>query len=277
MYRTAVAAGLICAALTVATMRADAAGIYEDAGAESALLLSGPRINVDGTAIFSDGVDADGSIYRLRGYFPVRKWFLLSLDQSLVSVSSGDRYEEGLGDLLVQARARLIYGENRALFLTGSFRPGTDNLRFFPYTTRTRDTGAALGYVDTLGAISAWASGGYTWVSRVPEDSVYATHDDYARFGGGVAVAAAKRLRVEMGLWFLRYAHGADRDFLRGAIYYDVTPSVQVFVPVQAEFGPEADRVSDLSGGFGVRVFFGRASAHDPGSQIAPDPPPPGS
>jgi hypothetical protein len=257
MHRIALAvcvAGAL-AIISCAADRAGAAGIYEDASAESALLLSPARITVRGTLEFTGG-QSEGSVYRLLAAFPVRHVFLISIDQPFVALTDSS-IETGLGDLRLRGRARLWGGSGRALHALGYLGAGTGNSRFFPYSSQTVDVNASAGYADSLGAVTVWAMAGYTWVSNHPENEpAVASHTDHLRMSAGASLAMGPKATLDVGALVLSYESDARRDLLFAAGSFAWTSALGLFLEAQIETGPAGERVNDWGAIVGVAVWF---------------------
>ncbi len=258
MHRIGVAACVAAALAIVACAfhEAGAAGIYEDAPAESAFLLSPRQIVVRGTLEFTSG-GAEGSVYRLLAAFPVRSAFYVSVDQPFVALTDSSHIETGLGDLRLRARARLWGGGGRAVYLLGFLSAGTGNSRFFPYSSQTIDVNASAGYADSLGTLTVWAIAGFTWVSNYPDNQVIvAACTDYLRVSAGASLALGSKTAVGAGALVLSYEGDTRRDLLFATGTYQWTGALGLFADVQVETGPVGDRVNDWGAIGGVSVGF---------------------
>jgi hypothetical protein len=256
MHRIGVAVW-VAAALAIIPLAphgAGAAGIYEDASAEPALLLAPQRITVR-ASLEIGSEPAEGSIYRLVAAFPFRS-FLVTVDQPFVAVTEPD-IETGLGDFRVRGRARLWGGSGRVVHLLGYLGTGTGEPRFFPYSSQTVDVNVSAGYADSLGAVTAWAIAGFTRVGSIPEDSVVAAAcTNHARASAGLTVALGPGVSVGLGALVLVYENDLHRDLLFATGAYRWTDAMGVFVAAQAETGPVGDRVNDWGASVGVQVTF---------------------
>jgi hypothetical protein len=258
MHRIGVAACVAAALAILACVfhEADAAGIYEDAPAESAFLLTPRQIIVRATLEVTSG-GADGSVYRLMAALPVRNAFFVSVDQPFVALTDSSHIDTGLGDLRLRGRARLWGGRGRALSLLGYVSAGTGNSRFFPYSSQTIDVNASAGYADSLGALTVWAIGGYTWVNHYPDDEVvHAAVKDCLRASAGASLALGSRSAVGVGALFLSYEGDARRDLLFANASYEWNVGLALFAEVQAETGRVGERVNDWGAIGGASVRF---------------------
>jgi len=260
MHRIGVAAGVAAALAIIIPCafhgKAGAAGIYEDAPAESAFLLSPEQITVRGTLEATSG-GAEGSVYRLLAAFPVRRAFFISIDQPFVALTDSSGIETGLGDLRLRARARLWGGGGRTICLLGYLSAGTGNSRFFPFSSQTIDLNTSAGYADSLGTLTVWAIAGYTWVSNYPDrEDVVAAVTDYLRVSAGASLALGSRTGVGVGALILSYANDARRDLLFATGSYRWTDALGLFADVQVETGPVGERVNDWGAIGGVSVGF---------------------
>lgn len=252
-------AACACAvALALTTIRADAAGVYEDAATESALLVAPQEIMVRGTVEVADSPGMDASLYRLIGAFPARSWFLLWLELPLVSVTDSNSIESGVGDFLVRTRVRAWNSHGRAISLLATLGTGSGNTRFFPYSAQTFDICTSIGFVDSIGALQPFAIVGYEWVNRVDEDRY--TEDtqpaSFARATIGTDLELGSRTDLRGGVMQHWYATGAERTLVFAGANYDWTPMFRLIGEGQAEIGPQSQRVGDWSLTAGLAVTF---------------------
>src|SRR5438045_3390110 len=92
--------------LSVLPMKAGAAGVYENAAAEPAFLLSPRRPTLSADLDFSSNDPIEAAIYRVGATFPLRKAFAVGLEQTFVSVSDTNDVKSGIGDLTIRSSAR---------------------------------------------------------------------------------------------------------------------------------------------------------------------------
>jgi hypothetical protein len=263
MHRSRWAACACAIAWTVIPMGADAAGVYENAGTESALLVSPQRITVRGTVEIGSSPPLDAVLYRAIGTFPARSWFLVWVEMPFVAVSGPDGVESGPGDFILRAKARLWGGDGRALALLSTMGTGTGDRRFFPYSAQTFDICTSVGYVDSIGALQPFAIVGYQFVNRVV-DSLY-TDDtapaNHSRVTAGANLDLGDRGHVGGGVMYHWYSTGAERSIVFAGAAFDWTPMFRIGVEGQLEVGEKAQRVGDWSLTAGLQVFFGAASS----------------
>lgn len=254
--RWAACAGAI--ALVLTAVRADSAGVYENAATESALLVSPQRISLRGTVEVGESPGLDAFLYRFVGAFPARAWCLLWLELPFVSVSDDDGIESGDGDLLVRARVRLANSGGRALSLLGAVGTGSGNRRFFPYSSQTVDIGTSIGFVDSIGALQPFAIVGYQWQNRVEESRF--TRDtqpaDHLRVSAGADFDLGPRTDLRGGLVFHAYDTEARRALLFAGSSFAWTPMFRLGAQGQFELGRRSQRVGDWSLTAGLTVLF---------------------
>jgi hypothetical protein len=258
MHRIGVAAWVAAALAIIACAfhEAGAVGIYEDAPAESAFLLSPRQITVRATLEVTSG-GVEGSVYRLLAGFPVRSAFFVSVDQPFVALTDSSHITTGLGDLRLRARARLWGGSGRTLCLLGYLGTGTGNSRFFPYSSQTIDVNASAGYADSLGALTVWAIAGFTWIHNYPDNEVVrAAHTDHLRVSAGASLALGSRTAIGVGALILAYERDARRDLLFATGSYQWTGALGLFADVEVETGPVGERVNDWGAIGGASVGF---------------------
>jgi hypothetical protein len=261
MHRTVIAAWLFAAATSAVLMtvsgKAGAAGIFENASAEPAFLLSERRITLAGAFDYSHGGGREASIYRVSAFFPVRNTFMVGLDQPFVAVSGGDSLESGIGDLWVRGSARLWRGDGRHVTLLGHFNTGTGDAAYFPYSSQTVDVSASLAYADSLGALTVYAMFGNVWVHQ--EKSGYTDdvrHTDHWRASAGLAVALGPRADLWAGGRIEDYRSGARRDLVFALARVGLAPTLRIDLEAQAELGPESQRVDDWAATVGATIPF---------------------
>ena len=258
MHRSRWAACACAIALAVLPIRADAAGVYENAATESALLVAPQRITVRGTVEIGSSPDVDATMYRILAAFPARSWFLFWVEMPFVSVADSAGIESGPGDFIARARARVWGSHGHALSLLATVATGTGNRRFFPYSSQTLDMCTSVGFVDSVGALQPFAIVGYEWVHRVDEtrytDDTAPANQFRITAGSDLELGAKGDLRG--GALLLWYSTGAERSLLFAGGSYDWTPMFRLLAEGQIEVGPEPQRVGDWSVTAGLTVLF---------------------
>src|SRR5258706_15232 len=78
-------------------------------------------------------------IYRVGAVFPLRKVFMVGLEQTFVSVSDTSDVKTGIGDLTIRGSARAWGRPRRAVYLLGFLATGTTKQEYFPYSSKTLD------------------------------------------------------------------------------------------------------------------------------------------
>lgn len=260
MRRIARATRLVLAASAVILswwpLKAGAAGIYENASAEPAFLLSPRRVTLSADLDFARKDPTEASIYRIGATFPLRAVFAIGLEQNFVSVSDDDGMESGVGDLTIRADARVWGTNQRSIVLLGYLSGGTTKQEFFPYSTRTLDFSTSLAYVDTLGNATAYAIAGRTFVNRNDaERPVDVAHSDTWRFSAGAAVGGGD-VRGQLGTLYTYTNDHAERWMWYGAVSVIASDELVVRAGIQFETGEETQRVSDWSANAGFTVRF---------------------
>jgi hypothetical protein len=250
MHRFVIAAWAFAAAtsgfLLAGPGKSGAAGIFENASAEPAFLLSGRRITLSGVFDYSRGPATDASIYRVAATFPLRNAFMVGIDQPFVAVSDDEDIASGIGDLWLRASARLWRGQGRHLALLGYVNTGSGDRDFFPYSSQTLDVSASLAYADSIGAITVYGMFGNTWVHREQQGgSDDVRHTDHWRASAGVAMALGPRVGVWAGGRIEDYRSGARRDLVYALSRFVLAPTLRLDAEFQAELGPEEQRVGD--------------------------------
>ena len=243
------------AVLSVLPMKAGAAGVYENAAAEPAFLLSPRRPTLSADLDFSSNDPIEAAIYRVGATFPLRKAFAVGLEQTFVSVSDTNEVKSGIGDLTIRSSARAWGTKQRALMLLGTLTTGTTKQEYFPYSSKTLDLTVSAAYVDTLGNVAAYAIGGRTWVNRQDvERPVDVAHMDNWRGSAGVAVGGGD-VRGLAGTIYEYTSEHTERWMWYGAVSVIVTDAMVLRAGMQFETGAEVQRVSEwaANGGFTVR------------------------
>jgi hypothetical protein len=259
MRRIAWAARLGIAASVVILsipMKAGAAGVYENALAEPAFLLSPRQITLSADLDFSQNNPVEAAIYRIGAAFPLRSAFAAGLEQSFVSVSDTSDTRSGIGDLTVRGSARAWGRNGRAITLLAYLTAGTTKQEYFPYSSKTLDISTSLAYVDTLGDVTVYATGGRTWVNRKDDDRpVDLKHDDYWRGSAGMALGGGD-VRAQGGTLYEYTADGAERWLWYGGVSVIASKEIVLRASAQVEVGKEAQRVSDWAANLGFTVRF---------------------
>lgn len=258
MHRIRWAACACTAVLMILPIGADAAGVYENAATESALLVSPSHITVRATIEIAAGHDLDATMFRVIGAFPARKWFLFWVEMPFVAVSGDDGTESGPGDLLLRGRARVWGSDGSMLALLGKVGTGTGDTRFFPYSAQTFDINLSVGFVDSIGAVQPFAIVGYEWAHRVDEPN-YSDHTvpaDHFRASGGVDIDLGDRTGIRGGIAQYWYNTSAERTLAFAGTGFDWRPALRLLAEGQLELGPESQRVSDWSLTAGLAVRF---------------------
>jgi hypothetical protein len=262
MKRIAVLARLVVAASMVilagVPMKAGAAGVYENAAAEPAFLLSARRTTLRGDLDFSRNDPTEASIYRVGAAFPLRNVFMLGVEQTFVSVTDSTAIKGGIGDLYVRASARVWRGNGRAFLFLGYLAAGTTKQEYFPYSSETFDISTSLAYVDSLGgAATIFVTAGRTWVNRSDTDrSAIDEHADNWRGSAGVSFDVGPRVALQGGALAEYTVHHAERWIPYGRVVTRATDALLLHASFQKEVGDEDQRVSDWAASAGFTVLF---------------------
>lgn len=259
MKRFAVATRLIVAVtvanLALPSIKAGAAGVYENATAEPAFLLSARRPSLRADLDFSRNDPVEASIYRVGGVFPLRTAFMLAVEQTFVSRADGDSIQGGIGDLYIRASARPWHGDGWAFLFLGFLGTGTTKQEYFPYSSKTTDVSMSLAFVDSIGDVTVYATAGRTWINRTEEvRPVDVRNADHWRGSAGVAIGSGD-VRASGGTLAQYTEDDAERWIWWGGLDFIATDSLVLRASFQKEVGEEAQRVSDwaASAGFSVR------------------------
>jgi hypothetical protein len=197
----------------------------------------------------------DANIYRIYAAFPVKRAFLVAVEQPFVSIADNAQLESGVGDLMVRMRARL-WGARRVLWALGSLAVGTGEARFFPYSSESVDLNLALAATDSVGIVDLFASAGIVWAQRVP-DQLVTQHSDHTRFTLGAGMRMGDRGGIRAGFITLNYSDlDARRDLVFAGAGYAWTESMRFFLEGQVETGPVAERASDWGATAGIAIRF---------------------
>ncbi len=256
MNRCIRVACVLVAVWMMSPVRADSAGAYANAAAESAFLLAPDTISVRASLETTSGASSDATVYRFYAAFPVRHTFLIAIEQPLVSVSSASGIESGLGDFTARLRTRLFGTPRRAFLATAVLGTGTGEERFYPYATQSIDFTLYAAFTDSLGGLAVWALGGYAWAQRVP-DALAAEHVDAREFSAGVGMPLGTRAALRAGATYFDYiSSDGHRELLFAGSSYAWTPKLRLFVEGQVETGPLDERASDWGASLGASVWF---------------------
>jgi hypothetical protein len=260
MKRIAVAARLVVAAslaiLASLSDKAGAAGVYENAAAEPAFLLSPRRASVRADLDFSRNDPVEASIYRVGAAFPLRNPFMIGLEQTFVSRSDGEENKSGIGDLFIRMSARAWHGDNWSLSFLSYLQAGTTTQEYFPFSSKTLDVSLSAAFVDTLGDITVYATGGRTWINRSNEvRPVDERHADYWRGSAGASIGSGS-VRASGGTLAQYTEDKAERWIWWGGLSYVASDALVVRTTFQREVGDESQRVSDWAASAGFTVRF---------------------
>lgn len=252
--RLVVAASMVV--LAHQPMKAGAAGVYENAAAEPAFLLSERRTSVRADLDFSRNDPTEASIYRVGAAFPLRNVFMLAVEQSFVSRSDSTDIQGGIGDFLVRGSARAWHGEGWAISLLGYLQAGTTKQEYFPYSSKTLDVSTSLAFVDSIGDLTAYATAGRTWVNRSEEERpVDQRHSDYWRGSAGVSVGSGD-VRGHGGTLYENTSDDTARWIWWGGLSFHISDALLLRAGMQWEVGEDAQRVSDWAANTGFTVRF---------------------
>jgi hypothetical protein len=235
---------------------AGAAGVYENATAEPAFLLSARRVSLRADLDFSRNDPTEASIYRIGAAFPLRKAFMVGVEQTFVSRSDSSQIEGGIGDLYIRGSGRAWHGDGWAVSFLASMVTGTTRQEYFPYSSKTLDVNASLAVVDSIGDMTVYATAGRTWVNRTeqqrPPDE---RHTDYWRGSAGVAIGSGD-VRGSGGTLYQYSKDDTQRWLWWGGAAFILSDALVVRASVQVETGDEAQRVSDWAASTGFTVHF---------------------
>jgi hypothetical protein len=256
----AVATRLFVAASVVILVQqpneAGAAGVYENATAEPAFLLSARRVSLRADLDFSRNDPVEASIYRVGAAFPLRNVFMIGVEQTFVSRTDSSSIEGGIGDFYVRGSARAWHGDGWAVSFLASMVAGTTKQEYFPYSSKTLDINASLALVDSIGDMTVYATAGRTWVNRTelqrPPDE---RHTDYWRGSAGVTIGSGD-VRGSGGTLYQYSKDDTERWLWWGGVAFIVSDALVVRVSVQMETGEESQRVSDWAASTGFTVRF---------------------
>ena len=236
--------------------KAGAAGVYENASAEPAFLLSPRRTSLRADLDFSHNDPVEASLYRIGAVFPLRKVFAVGVEQTFVSRSDSTDIQGGIGDFFVRGSARAWGGDGWSVSFLGTFVIGTTKQEYFPYSSKTFDVQASVAFVDSIGDLTAYATAGRLWVNRVetirPVDE---RHTDGWRGSAGVAIGSGD-VRGMGGTLFQYTSAQTERWIWWGGLGFIVTDALVVRATFQKEVGADAQRVSDWAASTGLTVRF---------------------
>jgi hypothetical protein len=260
MRRIAFAARLVVAASVVILsnqpMKAGAAGVYENASAEPAFLLSPRRTTLSADLDFSRHDPTEAAIYRVGAAFPMRKAFMMALEQTFVSVSDSSDIKSGIGDLIIRGSARMWGAPGRAFRLLGYLATGTTKQEYFPYSSKTLDISTSLAYTDSIGDMTVYGTLGRTWVNRSDaERPVDVRHTDCWRASGGVAIGSGD-VRGLGGTLYEYTTDHAERWLWYGGVAVIASDAMVLRASIQFEVGEPVQRVSDWASSVGFTVRF---------------------
>lgn len=235
-----------------------AAGVYVDAAGEVAFLTAPQSRALAGRIVRSTGDETNASLLFVDATFPAKGSSLVEIHIPAISFLDTNEVVTGFGDVLIRARTRLYGSPHRVLHLTASLRTGTGTIRVWPYSSRSIDMEAGLGYVDTLSVLQYWVSSGGAYVSKAPENVPEPElHGHYGRVAGGLNVPfAGDRLAVGLGFMALFFEAGRARQLLMTNVDYRRSQWLSLTLFAHAEIGDGEERVSEYAAGGGIRVYY---------------------
>jgi hypothetical protein len=260
MRRIAVVTRLVVAASMVVLAhqpkKAGAAGVYENAAAEPAFLMSERRTSIRADLDFSRKDPVEASIYRVSAAFPLRNVFMLAVEQTFVSRSDSSSIEGGVGDFMVRASARAWHGEGWSLSFLGYLVAGTTKQEYFPYSSKTLDVSASLAFVDSIGDLTTYATAGRTWVNRSEaQRPIDEQHADYWRGSAGASIGSGD-VRGHGGTLYESMRADTSRWIWWGGLSFHASDALVLRAGMQWEVGEEDERVSDWAASTGFTVRF---------------------
>lgn len=266
-------AALVLAAVWVLNpAKADSAGVFENAAAESAFLLAPDTISVRASLESTSGSTIDGTVYRFYAAFPIRRTFLVAVEQPLVSTSKASGIDSGLGDLTALLRGRVMGIPRGSLFALASLGTGTGAARLYPYATESVDFTVSAAATDSIGVVTVWGLAALAWAQRVP-DVLVGEHRDTRRVGAGAGMRLGPRAGVRGGITYVDYVNSnKHREIVHAAGVWAWTPALRLFAQGQMETGPVGERASDWALSLGADVWFGHG-APPPGPEAPSSPP----
>ncbi len=262
--RFLLAAGLLS---LITASPAYAIGPFEDVARLSTFLRSPQRGTISSSITRANAQGEASSFFWLAGQVPVRSNFFLQVDVPYISVARGEDIEDGFGDINVLARVRAWEGNRKRLFLMGTFRLGSGSASLFPYSTASSDVEIGLAFVDSVGTVSGmggleplrsisyWMNLSASYIVRLNDRLDEAElHGDHLDFGGGVIYPLTHRIEIEAGGMGLFFKSGAVREIYYGQVVGRFSPSIDLFLTIQAERGKWQDRAIDGSVSIGMLV-----------------------
>jgi hypothetical protein len=250
---------LVAASMVVLAYQPDkagAAGVYENAAAEPAFLLSARRTSLRADLDFSRNDPTEASIYRVGAAFPLRNVFMLAVEQTFVSRSDSTGIEGGIGDFLVRASARAWHGDGWSVSFLGYLAAGTTKQEYFPYSSKTLDLSTSLAFVDSIGDVITYATAGRTWVNRSEDERpVDQRHTDYWRGSAGASIGSGD-VRGHGGTLYENTSADTGRWIWWTGLSFDANDALILRAGMQWEVGKEEERVSDWAASTGFTVRF---------------------
>jgi len=235
-----------------------AAGVYVDAAGVVAFLTAPQSKALTGRIARSNGEAADASLYFLDARFTARSSGLVEVNIPVISFLDSAEVVTGFGDVTIRGRVRLYQSPGRVLNALAAFRTGTGTTRVYPYSSRSVDLEAGLGYVDTLSVLQLWVLGSGAYVSKEPEDvPENELHGHFGRIGLGLNLPfAGESLNVGLGVMAAFYEAGRSREILFTTFDYHRSQSLTINLFAHTEGGEREERVSEYAVGGGFRVFY---------------------
>jgi hypothetical protein len=236
---------------------AGAIGAYEDLARFSAFLRAPLQSSLDGRVTRADAESEDAAIFYVGSHLPVRTRYLIQLEISYASIVRGGEIDNGFGDFRIRGKTTVWGGNTWAIPVYAGLRAGSGSNEVFPYGTKSVDWELGIALVDTVGSVSWWADVGGVLVTQLP-DHLEGTdlHETFVQAVGGLAIGFKQRYSWQVGAGGMLYKSGARRGIVFTELDLRYNPSFDFLGFIQAETGPDNDRVNDLAGGVGFVVFY---------------------
>jgi hypothetical protein len=244
-------------------------GPFVDVSRESAFIRA-PLVRGLAGSITRADLQGDGaSFFTLEAQIRVRSVFLIQPEVSYISIARDDEVDDGFGDTILRAKARVWTGPRKCLSIISSLRLGSGSASLFPYSTGSIDVEAGLAFVDSIGSsgdghaleplrsLSYWAVVSGVYVMRLDdtleEDEL---HSPYGASGGGILAALTRRIELEAGGVCLFFETGAVREVFFSTVTAALSPAMDFYLTVQGEGGDWRERATDASATLGLSVRY---------------------
>jgi hypothetical protein len=255
--------------LTFAASPALSVGPFVDVSRTSAFVRA-PLARGLGSSITRASLEGQGaSFFLVDGQIRIRSSFLFQPELSYISIARDEKVEDGFGDAILRAKARVWARPQKCVAILSSLRLGSGSASLFPYSTASTDFEMGMAFVDSIGSSGAdrtleplrsfsfWVAASGVYVIRLDDQlEQNDLHSHYAAAGGGILAALARWIEIEAGGEGLFFETGAVREVYFSTLTTVLSPGMNLYLTVQGEGGNWRERAVDASATLGLSVRY---------------------